>query len=348
VNDADIAQVDVIWRGRGDQRRLETGCQAALAATGSRAFGGLPRYRLYAYPYRQPATVALFELGVPNPLGSLFGDEFIESRQVFAVRTNQGRYALVQATEVEDDSVLLGFKTYETTQAAVQIVGGFQCERAARIPRDAAITFRPQGTKSDGTPERETAGRPTVVTTRPGTLPPRATASDVAAASRLRAGVERPTTPLRGTRVLYVEKFHTGNWVAEYALPQKAYARLSAVATGVQGEVQYLWKVGGQPLKDGTSDRLTVSGQQVSYTVSGSELLLRVDSRAEIELYVEVSLVDDKGCATSAAFCAKHGGKCTHGQRYIPTWTEFRALHALSDAIARKGPLPLRTIQQGS
>lgn len=343
VDEAGSAHVDVIWRGSGNSRRLETGCQAGLARTGSNEFSHLPRYRLYSYVYQAGTSIGLFELGIPNPAGALFGDTFLESRQVLAVRTNEGRYALVQAIEVQDDRVRLRFKTFETLQPAVQIVGGFQCRRPTLVSRDAEMTFKLLDQLPKDGRLWQMSDLPLPEQGSTATMAVRA--QSTAPLGRLRTVVQRPEAPIRDAWVLYTGPFHDGRWTVELPALQRAYARLSAVATGLRGTPRYIWQVGGQALADGTSGKLDVSGVEVSYTVQGTELLLEVESDARVELYVQVSVADDKGCTVSAAHCVRHDGKCRVSRRTIPTWQEFKALQALPEATIKSGLVTRRNLE---
>ena len=65
--------------------------------------------------------------GDPQPVRILFGDPFKESKRIYGVRTNEGRWAAVQAVEVTLALIRFRYITWEKALATVQIVGGFDC-----------------------------------------------------------------------------------------------------------------------------------------------------------------------------------------------------------------------------
>ena len=304
-----VAAADLIWEGDGWSARLRTGCQATLARTGSSRFD-LPRFELYSLRYEPRVTVPIGELGIPNPFGFFSGDDVIESRRVYALRTNEGRYALVQAVEIQDGRVHLRYRTFETRQVSVRIKGDFACQRPLRAPKDALVAFEP---------------------------------SDVAAQGRalqrervLRAAAPNPKIEACGRQVA-TPPLHEGRWVARFPAPQNARARLEAVGSGAGAGAQYLWRVGGKALADGSAGDFEVEGTKVRYEVAGAVLVLEVPGQRSVELFVEVTLVDDGGCSATAARCLRHTGKCPTKVRTVPTWPQFLELQALPAAALAAG-----------
>jgi hypothetical protein len=327
-------EADVRWVGERDGRKLETGCQAALARTGTTDFAGLARYQLYAFAYGTPSAVLLFELGLPNPFGGLFGglfgDAFFENQRVFAVRTNEGRFAIVQVTEIESSYLRLRYKTFERSALSVQITGDFKCVREFVAPIDAGVVFEP-------------AKRAVAAAASPA-AGPLSLVSRVSAARPAEKGCDedkphggggqqepgRPTEP-PCDRTTPLAPPHDGRWVSHFFGKQLAQARLDAVTSGVSGTAEFLWLIGGDRL-EGASGKKTVNGVEVSYSVSGSHLVLTVAASAQIELFVTVQVVDEHGCSASASTCVHHEGRCRTRVRYIPGFRQFQTLQTIPEA----------------
>ena len=80
------------------------------------------RSALYGYAYSAPNPIGIDDLATLDPFGLLFGNNpFNESLRIYGVRTNEGRWAAVQAVEV----------TFDFIPAPVHYVG-----EAARHRRD--------------------------------------------------------------------------------------------------------------------------------------------------------------------------------------------------------------------
>lgn len=368
---ANLASADILWMGNGYTRRLETGCQAGLAHTGWRDLDNMPKYRLYSYNYQTNTSVSIWDLGAFNPFGVFFGDEWDEYRFVLAIRTNEGRYSIIQVTEIDDDWILVRYKTFETAQSSVQIYGNFRCIRFARPADDAVAWFQPAA-QASAAGEISAAPRAQAVGITQERLSDSKTAisgaglkgisymyMDFLGGSKIKIAAERvkgekettsecSSTTTNGGEIVAVAvaervqafplgPFYDGRWVAEVEVSQDAHARLRAVATGMQGEAKFIWSVGVQVLQDGTSGQIEVYETKVSYAVDGANLLLSVSSDAVIELFVQVTVVDDRGCSAKSARCVTHDGTCTTLVRAIASSKQFRALQSVAPATVAPG-----------
>ena len=102
-------------------------CGARWARTGLRDFDGLYRAAVYGYTYDAPNPIPLADMAIINPFGLFTGDPFTESLRIYGVRTNEGRWAAIQAVDVTLDHIRFRYITWEKPLAAVQIIGGFTC-----------------------------------------------------------------------------------------------------------------------------------------------------------------------------------------------------------------------------
>jgi hypothetical protein len=309
VADAESAPGDVRWLGASMARRLETGCAAMLARTGRTSFDALPRFQLYGLPYQAKSSVALTELGTPDAYGALHGDPIAETRTVLAVRTNQGRYAVVQATQIDLMSwVDVRYRTYDGKQPTLAIQGGFACGGPVKIPDDAVATFRP-ALAADGEVKRRA----------------------MVAASR------KDVEPARGTRVFPVAPVYEGAWVAEVEAPSASTAVLRAVGEGFQDPVAWRWSIGGEAIEDGASGQRTVLGHQVSFSAKGATLSVSVAGGGTVELFVQVTATGGDGSQLEASTCLKRPAKCMVEARHVPSWAAFRELQQLPNGVVATG-----------
>jgi hypothetical protein len=346
VVSAATPEADLRWVGRRDRRKLETGCQAGLARTGTTDFTGLARYELYAFSFNTPTAVPLWELGLENPLSFLIGNEFFEYKRVYAVRTNEGRYAIVQVVEIEDGYIRLRYKTFERRVLSVSISGHFKCVKQFVAPKEAAVKFVPEHFHA-GVVGSELFRRDLVAVAKAEAHQEAiARAPDTSLSARIVSArmqsiaavdedeLDHPTAMVRSRqpspceRATAIAPLHDGRWIAQFKTRQMAQARLEAVTSGTVGEVEYIWLIGGEKLV-GSSGTRKVNGVDVSYRVAGNRLILTVDKDAKIQLYVEVQVIDKLGCSTGASKCVRHDGRCPIRVRYIPGWKQFKAVQAV-------------------
>ncbi len=135
VGARDMPSGDLLVTGGPLDRTVRSMCGARWARTGLRDFAALSRAAVYPYTYTAPNPVPLAELANLNPFGVVFGDPFTETKRIYGVRSNEGRWAAVQAVEVTLDRIVFRYITWEKALATVQIVGGFNC------PTRTFVTF---------------------------------------------------------------------------------------------------------------------------------------------------------------------------------------------------------------
>ncbi|BCI88120.1 hypothetical protein NIIDMKKI_33260 [Mycobacterium kansasii] len=127
VGARDMPSGDLTVLGGAFDRTVRAVCGARWARTGLRDFDGLYRAAVYGYAYDAPNPIPLADLATIDPFGLLFGNPFRESLRIYGVRTNEGRWAAVQAVDVTVDHIRFRYITWEKALASVQIVGGFTC-----------------------------------------------------------------------------------------------------------------------------------------------------------------------------------------------------------------------------
>lgn len=328
---ADVnANSDVQWLGAGAARRLRPGCGARLARTGRRDFAAIARYALYGLGYAHDASVPVDELGTLTAagileqggfgggfFGSLFGDDVrSESLLVYAIDTDENRYAIVQALSVERDDVLLRWRCFDRRAARVTIDGEFACTPDPKRPRPPIVVFEP-----DRVPPPVTTPGTTTRALRASaasTITPRQ--RDVIARLRDRD----PHLP-----VVAIGPQPKGQWVARVPGRRSAVARLQARVSGLSGDVAIAWWLDGDPLsgREGTLDH---DGHSVAWKLEDEHtLVVTVDQTAVLDLHVRVTATGADGTQATHRRCLHRGGDCPIRLRAIPPLSAFRDLRAL-------------------
>lgn len=148
VGARDMPSGDLTVLGGAFDRTVRAVCGARWARTGLRDFDGLYRAAVYGYAYDAPNPIPLADLATIDPFGLLFGNPFRESLRIYGVRTNEGRWAAVQAVDVTVDHIRFRYITWEKALASVQIVGGFTCPPSVfgtfgEVAKPGAAVFAP-------------------------------------------------------------------------------------------------------------------------------------------------------------------------------------------------------------
>ena len=115
------------WRPGGPGRPAEPDRGKRCAAPAGPAPACVTRRALPIGPLRlrlqAPNPIGIDDLATLDPFGWLFGNNpFDESLRIYGVRTNEGRWAAVQAVEVTFDYIRFRYITWEKPLASVEIV----------------------------------------------------------------------------------------------------------------------------------------------------------------------------------------------------------------------------------
>lgn len=345
---ADVrANADIEWRGAGEGRRLRPGCGARLARTGRRDFASIARYALYGLAYAHDTAVPVGELGVLTPAGLLhetFGDGFLggllgddvraETMLVYAIDTDEDRYAIVQAVSVEDEDVVLRWRCFDRRAASLAIDGDFVCQPDPRRP-DAppVVVFEPD--------------EPPVITVTPGGAAPvtptvTATRASKATAAATLTPVQRTVIAQLRDRdpkrpIVAIGPQPAGQWVARVPGRQAATARLHARVSGLRPEVAIAWWLDGEPLQ-GDSGRLDHDGTRIDWQREGdATLVVTVDADAVLDLQVRVTATGGDGTQLTQRRCLHRDGTCPLRLRFVPALSAFRALRGVPLARIAEG-----------
>jgi hypothetical protein len=353
VGDTELPGADLEWTGSGRGRRLRTCCISELARTGSADFGGHTRFRLYGLAYQSPGQVPVDELGITSDL--VFYELLFPSLIVYAVRTNEGNYSVVQVVEVKDAYIRLRYRTYAYQLQSVQIQGAFRCAPILlpEVPK-GDLVFEPPGAGDGGDdvdlppppdpPEEPDCPREVVVQRaagRAGALEARVHISRLIEASRAVGAEANVAVFAEGEPVARLDaltasrwsrlgpralRLYTGRWVAAIDTLRYPRATFHAVTEGLSGELTYQWFVNGDLLgaAEGTVD---ARGLVLAYGITDNRVTFTVkkggDQPRDFELKVAVG--DSEGAHLEAIRCIHYEGRCRHTRRRSPPYETYLA-----------------------
>lgn len=287
VGDATLEGADLRLDGVQDGRTLRAVCAASLARTGRNGFDGTPRWECYGLAFQQGATIPAPEMWTSVHL-PFIGDFWFPTGRVFAVRTGQGRYAVVQVTGVERNSVTLRWKTWDLRAVSARIDGGFQCE-----------DFVPDVVE----PTRFEIGRPFEV----------AEDWSKSALAAYRDKLAVPSKKLAGRVGEWSRQFRAGRQVGRFVARTEGFAEGTVIR----------WSVNGRAL-EGTGE-LTLEGVVFGYVQNGPQLVL-TPRKTGVEIFLELKLdvTDKQGSSAVANRCVKLAKGCSKAIRVIPSWGEYQ------------------------
>lgn len=338
VGSIENALNDINWTGEALNKYLGTGCEAAIASTNEKDMNQVMHFRLNGFNYKTQQRISEREFGTIereawyNPFY-----DFVENKKVLAVKTNGGRYSLLQIVEVEEDSYILNkneflsksgdwvklrYKTFEKAMPSVNIIGGFSCEHDPKnlkelsrefIPKDDSVVRQPAANVSIGTHNYHVN-------------------NELNIANR----TELSNTFSRNMKIEKIKPTFKGSWISVFENKTKAKANLRAISTGTKGTQNYVWMVGEHILENNTDGVIKINDSDVNYDVKEDELTLLVAGDAHVEILVTVTLIGTGVYSVSQARCIKHDGKCIVKKRYIPTWKEFQLLNKQVHLLSRE------------
>ena len=304
VGSESMSSADLEWRGKGFGRQLRTRCGARLARTGAVDFAGILRWKLYPFAYGD-ATIPLSELALPLPFPDLpflhipESQKYLEPHLVYAIRTAEGRYGVIQVAEVFDDRIRLRYKTYEKRLPSVQLRGEFVCDRwhFPEVVKDLEnIRFEP-------------ISRLGLLRTNP------------ALGSNLQAA--RAATPAKAAP----GPMRLGRWRGTLVRPTSQTGHFRATVENFSGKLSYHWQVAGTDLLD-PQGSLEIAGEKATYQVDRDHLILTLKSRRLLEFLVKVTVNDEAGNAMSASKCVRFDPVCKREVNVIPSVTlQVAAFH---------------------
>lgn len=324
VGARDMPSGDLAVIGTVFSRSVQTVCGARWARTSLRNFDELFRSAVYGHAYGAPNPVPLDELARLDPFGMITGNPFRESRRIYGVRTNEGRWAAVQATEVEYDFIRFRYITWEKPQASVRIVGEFRCtggkfDHFGTVVKPGVATFVPSAAIVP-------APRGPVL----GTTEPSAPEPDPCTAMRkaVQAMVPAATDPTHDSvhdaiSALRIDQRRIGVFVESVNGVRNPVGRFDAQTDGFGPGRKAIWQLNGTGLANVTGE-VAIGAAQVKYELVGTSVILTVKAQGEVEMLLDVTVTDDAAHVASVQRCVHYDPRCPRRPRVTPRWMEYR------------------------
>ena len=330
VGKRDMPSGDLAVLGDRLNRTVEAVCGARWSRTGLRDFDALYRSALYGYAYSAPNPIGIDDLATLDPFGSLFGNNpFDESLRIYGVRTNEGRWAAVQAVEVTFDYIRFRYITWEKPLASVEIVGDFPCPsftfvNFGEVAKPGTAVFVPSPALG-ALSVNATTGAPTVSTGTGLQADPcvqfRDAVRTVAPANTPAKGVDPVTEAIRALPLI---EQRIGNFVASVVRPRPTTARFDAKTNGFGTGQQAKWQLDGTGLGGPSGDVDLGGGAKAHYELVGMSVNLTLNVNTAVEMLLAVTVVDDAANVASAERCVHYDPRCPGGGRVTPVWTDYQ------------------------
>jgi hypothetical protein len=245
------------------------------------------------------------------------------------VRTNEGRWATVQAIDVTLHHIRFRYITWEKPLSAVHIVGGFTCPPS--VFGTFGDTAKPGSAVFVASPALR-AGLGEVTSGTGAVVSATGTQHDPCGQMReaVRAMVPAPAsakgvdTVKDAIRALPLIDRRIGTFVGPIVRPRRPQGRFDAITSGFGPGQKADWQLDGAELA-GTSGQQDLGGGAVAhYQVTGTTLLLTIDAAEPVEMLLSVTVVDDAAHAALAQRCVHYEPRCTGRGRLTPTWSDYR------------------------
>ena len=320
VGARDMPSGDLTVLGSPLDRTVQAVCGARWARTGLRDFSALFRSAVYPYTYTAPNPVPLAELATLSPFGVVIGDPFKETKRIYGVRTNEGRWAAVQAVEVTLQFIRFRYITWEKALATVQIVGGFDC------PTRTFVNFgevaKPGSAVFVRSPVLSAAVDATGATSQPD--PCGFFRDAVRAVTPLTAAGKDVDLIADAILALPLIDQRIGTFTGEFALSRRPQARFDARTVGFGTGQKAAWRLNGTALAPPSgSVSLGVAGT-AKYEISGTSVTLTLEVNTAVEMVLAVTVVDDAAHAASTERCIHYELRCTGRGRLTPVWRDYQ------------------------
>ena len=326
----DMPSGDITVLGASFNRTVQAVCGARWARTGLRDFDDLYRAAVYPYSYDAPNPIPLADMATFDPFGLLFGNLFDETLRIYGVRTNEGRWAAIQAVDVTFDHIQFRYITWEKPLVAVQIIGGFTCPPSVfgplgEVAKPGAAVFVPSPALRAGlgqaTPATGAAG--TVTGTQPD--PCAQLREAVTAMVPAAAAVEGVDTLKQAIQALPLIDQRIGTFMGTVVWLRQPQGRFDAVTSGFGPGQEAKWQLDGTALGGASGQQDLGGGATAHYQIAGTALLLTIDATEPVEMLLSVTVVDEGGRVASAERCVHYDPKCTSQSRLTPPWRDYQS-----------------------
>ena len=266
------------------------------------------------------------------------------------MRTNEGRWAAIQAVEVTDEAIRFRYITWEKAQATVQITGAFTCDVVGGplggVATAGTAVFVPSAVV--GGRAVQTAGSGAVLggaSTSTAPAEPDPCVDLRRAVTALTPAPATGTTPVdpvtTAILALPADQRRIGRWVGPIVNRTNRVATFEAKTDGMGPGQRARWQLNGSPLEVHSHGDVDLGGgAKVHYHVRGRRLDLTMDSDHAVELLLAVTVVDDRGDVASAERCIHFEPTCSHNGRVTPPWADYQTAWLTNFGVVEVAPPP--------
>lgn len=328
---AGLAAADFAFGGMAGLRAL---CNTRVSPLNA-PFHSARRFMLYGLPYTRDVRLPLDQLARVRVLPP--GWQSMD--RVFAYTTGEGRFGVVQVTDVSPTSATLRFRTYGEAlpQASIRAMKGPRLVRWDLLDSHDEATSLVSRAIYRRSPVY--AGFHAVFPEHPvaGHAPPQAKAPAEAGSSHLRPKQAR-------AKLDVFETARAGIWLRpQFMTPERRSYR--AQTSGLGAAVRIAWSINGTALDQGPGT-VAVDGVSLSIEVENRHIRITSSDARECRFSLGLLAVGDNHQTARASLCVTIQAKPVDDARFIPTFREFRkrqpaawpmALEGLGEMVPAKG-----------
>ena len=320
VGDASLPGADVAWVGESPQRVLKSLCCDMLARTGNTIFD-LTRSYLYRLYYETGVRIPESELGVWQ------GSSFSPSDLVYAVETDEGRFAVMQVVDagIQPGPTMTERATGGSGSTPQTGGGGSRVAAMARVNLgNISVNTGPRGYI---VVKYKTFEKPSLphVSTVGGLVP--VTAGFQAGQNIV--GVDIPVEQAQFVPAVasastggQLGTMNPGTWVVSKAVKNPKQATIKALTQGIKVR-HHRWSINRKPVR-GTKGTVKVGGSTVTYKVSGDAITVSHNAASALNLEVGVTAVGRNGSVESVRTCLELGGETSVSSIATASWPVFQ------------------------
>jgi hypothetical protein len=317
VGDASLPGADMAWVGQSPQRVLKSLCCDMLARTWNTVFD-LTRSQLYRLYYETGVSIP------ENDLGTWQGNSFAPSDLVYAVETDEGRFAVMQVVGAGFRSGL-EVASSQMAKAAGSTQSGGGTRVAARLNLgNFSVNTQPIGYVVIKYKTFKKPALPRVITV--GGLVP---ATSGFQAGREIVGLDVPVE--NANFIPAVASVSTGGqpgtmnpgtWIVTRAVKNPKHTTIKALTPGIE-VTGFHWSINRNQLQD-SKGSVKVGDTAVSYEIHGDSIKVVHDSGATLNFEVGVTAVGKDGAQHSVKNCIEVGGETSVSSIATTSWPLFQ------------------------
>jgi len=325
VKTTSFSGADMKLEGSDQGRRLKVLCGSSVAELNTgKSFQHIRRFDLLMLSYGivNPLPLQFFAIYFPIPFMS---DEYFETHRTFAIKTSDGSYGFFTVLDVRDNGFNVKYKVYKSNIYNIDFTGGFNCipkERLGAKLKPEKVDYVSSNHLNiklrENLKQFEGFNKGLVLPAPKGGEPIEVMINSV-----------RPVTEFTDAHKNFLLKYNrgVGNWIGQYALTGPV--RTAVLKPKISGNVpvaEILWFVDGALLKNDTSGKIQVKGQEFEYSVKENVVTLSSKTTMQLDVPVKLLVSFEDGLSDYIIKCLVYKKACKFSKRVIPTFREYASV----------------------